>query len=105
MDSGLMSWQTTNRSNFNVFEKRDNILKFHPLIDINSREQRELYIKNHLLPFHPLQSKGYFSVGCTHCTKPGKVEMEDGIIVQKQNVDYTFESLHINRAYNKYRSV
>ena len=69
--SGLMSWQTSNRSNFNVFEKRDNILKFHPLIDI-SREQRELYIKNHLLPFHPLQSKGYFSVGCTHCTKPGK---------------------------------
>ncbi|NDD36140.1 MAG: phosphoadenylyl-sulfate reductase, partial [Flavobacteriia bacterium] len=27
---------------------------------------------DHLLPFHPLQSKGYFSIGCTHCTKPGK---------------------------------
>ena len=69
--SGLMSWQNTHRSNLNIFEEKDNLIKFYPLIDV-SREQRELYIKNHLLPFHPLQSKGYFSVGCTHCTKPGK---------------------------------
>ena len=69
--SGLMSWQSNHRSSLNIFEERDNILKFYPLIDV-SREQRELYIKDHLLPFHPLQTKGYFSVGCTHCTKPGK---------------------------------
>ena len=69
--SGLMSWQSNHRANLNIFEERDNILKFYPLLDV-SREQREVYIKDHLLPFHPLQSKGYFSVGCTHCTKPGK---------------------------------
>lgn len=69
--SGLMSWQNSQRSNLNIFEEKDNLIKFYPLIDV-SRKQRELYIKNHLLPFHPLQSKGYFSVGCTHCTKPGK---------------------------------
>lgn len=69
--SGLMSWQSNHRANLNIFEERDNILKFYPLLDV-SREQREVYIKDHLLPFHPLQSKGYFSVGCIHCTKPGK---------------------------------
>ena len=50
---------------------RQAILKFYPLLDV-SREQREAYIKDYLLPFHPLQSKGYFSVGCVQCTKPGK---------------------------------
>ena len=54
-----------------IFEERGGILKFYPLLDV-SREQLEAYIKDHLLPFHPLQTKGYFSIGCTHCTKPGK---------------------------------
>lgn len=69
--SGLMSWQSDHRSTLDIFEERGGILKFYPLLDV-SREQREAYIKDHLLPFHPLQSKGYFSIGCTHCTKPGK---------------------------------
>ena len=69
--SGLMSWQSDHRSTLDIFEERGGILKFYPLLDV-SREQREAYIKDHLLPFHPLQTKGYFSIGCTHCTKPGK---------------------------------
>ena len=68
--SGLMSWQSDRRSSLDVFEDRGGILKFYPLLDV-TREQREAYIKDHLLPFHPLQNKGYFSIGCTHCTKPG----------------------------------
>jgi len=54
-----------------IFEERGGVLKFYPLLDV-TREQREAYIKDHLLPFHPLQSKGYYSIGCTHCTQPGK---------------------------------
>ncbi len=69
--SGLMAWQSKHRSDLNVFEERGGILKFYPLIDI-SREERESYIKDHHLPFHPLVSRGYFSVGCEHCTQPGK---------------------------------
>ena len=69
--SGLMSWQSDHRATLDIFEERGGIIKFYPLLDV-SREQREAYIKDHLLPFHPLQSKGYFSIGCTHCTKPGK---------------------------------
>ena len=44
-------------------------MKFYPLLDIDYLE-RDKFIKDHHLPFHPLKSKGYSSVGCTHCTVP-----------------------------------
>lgn len=69
--SGLMSWQSDHRATLDIFEERNGILKFYPLLDV-SREQRDDYIKEHHLPFHPLISKGYFSIGCSHCTVPGK---------------------------------
>ena len=69
--SGLMSLQSDHRKTLDIFEERGGVLKFYPLLDV-TREQREAYIKDHLLPFHPLQSKGYYSIGCTHCTQPGK---------------------------------
>jgi phosphoadenosine phosphosulfate reductase len=69
--SGLMSWQSDRRATLDIFEERGGVIKFYPLLDV-TREQREAYIKDHLLPFHPLQSKGYFSIGCKHCTQPGE---------------------------------
>ena len=33
--------------------------------------ERDEFIKDHHLPFHPLKSKGYSSIGCFHCTVPG----------------------------------
>ena len=69
--SGLMRWQTNNRETLDIFEKRNDVVKFYPLLDITA-EQREAFIKDHHLPFHPLISKGYFSIGCEHCTVPGK---------------------------------
>ncbi|MBT6440552.1 MAG: phosphoadenylyl-sulfate reductase [Flavobacteriales bacterium] len=69
--SGLMEWQTNHRSSLDIFEQRNDILKFYPLLDI-SRQERDNFIKDHHLPFHPLISKGYYSIGCTHCTLPGK---------------------------------
>lgn len=68
--SGLMSWQSDHRATLDIFEQRGGILKFYPLIDV-TREQREAYIREHDLPFHPLVAKGYSSIGCTHCTLPG----------------------------------
>ncbi len=68
--SGLMRWQTEHRSILDIFEVRSGIIKFYPLIDI-TREQRDAYIKEHRLPFHPLVAVGYSSIGCTHCTAPG----------------------------------
>ena len=69
--SGLMKWQSDHRSSLDVFEERNGMLKFYPLVDV-TREEREEFIKEHHLPFHPLISKGYYSIGCSHCTKPGK---------------------------------
>lgn len=69
--SGLMEWQSDHRASLDIFEERGDILKFYPLLDV-TEEERVSYIKEHLLPFHPLQAKGYFSVGCEHCTVPGK---------------------------------
>jgi phosphoadenosine phosphosulfate reductase len=68
--SGLMRWQTDHRSTLDVFEVRGGIIKFYPLIDV-TREQRDAYIEEHKLPFHPLVAIGYSSIGCTHCTVAG----------------------------------
>jgi len=69
--SSLMHWQTDHRSGLEVFERRRGMLKCNPMIDV-TREQRDAYIREHELPFHPLVAKGYQSIGCTHCTVAGE---------------------------------
>lgn len=68
--SGLMNWQSPTRADLEVFEERDGLLKFYPLVDF-TRAQAEAYYAEHDLPRHPLEAEGYASVGCTHCTQPG----------------------------------
>jgi phosphoadenosine phosphosulfate reductase len=69
--SSLMNWQTDHRSGLDVFEERRGMIKFNPMIDV-SREERDAYIEEHKLPFHPLVADGYSSIGCTHCTVKGE---------------------------------
>jgi phosphoadenosine phosphosulfate reductase len=69
--SGLMSSQNTHRGNLKVFEQKDDIIKFYPLID-QSEKIAKGYMKKHHLPEHPLLKAGYNSVGCFHCTVAGK---------------------------------
>lgn len=69
--SSLMTWQSDHRAGLRVFEERRGILKFNPMIDV-TREQRDAYIREHDLPFHPLVKDGYQSIGCTHCTVRGE---------------------------------
>ncbi|MEL6923327.1 MAG: phosphoadenosine phosphosulfate reductase family protein, partial [Bacteroidota bacterium] len=68
--SGLMKWQSDFRNSLNIFEDRGEITKFYPLLDIDFIGRDE-FIREHHLPFHPLKSKGYASIGCQHCTVPG----------------------------------
>ncbi|WP_019038413.1 phosphoadenylyl-sulfate reductase [Psychroflexus tropicus] len=68
--SGLMEWQSDHRSSLDIFEQRGEILKFYPLLDV-TKQERDDFIKKHKLPFHPLVSQGYHSIGCKHCTVPG----------------------------------
>jgi len=69
--SGLMQWQSDFRNSLNIFEEREEIMKFYPLLDIDFIG-RDAFIRDHHLPFHPLKSKGYSSIGCQHCTVPGE---------------------------------
>lgn len=69
--SGLMKWQSDHRETLDIFEVRNGILKFYPLLDV-TKEERDAFIEKHQLPFHPLVAKGYHSIGCSHCTVPGK---------------------------------
>ncbi len=69
--SGLMAYQTAFRARLKIFEKQGDIIKFHPLIDIDEGEFL-YYLSYNDLPRHPLEGQGYGSVGCTHCTFQGK---------------------------------
>jgi len=69
--SGLMGWQSKFRKTLDIFELKNGILKFYPLIDVEEHEVRE-YFKKHNLPDHPLYKHGYESIGCMHCTKMGE---------------------------------
>jgi phosphoadenosine phosphosulfate reductase len=68
--SSLMRWQTEHRAELDIFEVRRGVIKFNPMIDVGQAE-RDAYIREHDLPFHPLVAKGYSSIGCKHCTVPG----------------------------------
>lgn len=69
--SGVMAWQTSHRAAMKIFEKKGKLLKFHPLLDLSESDKNLFFIINNL-PLHPLVARGYDSVGCVHCTQPGK---------------------------------
>ncbi|MEJ2574832.1 MAG: phosphoadenylyl-sulfate reductase, partial [Gammaproteobacteria bacterium] len=68
--SSLMRWQTSHRAGLEIFEERGGVIKFYPMVDVG-KDERDAYIREHQLPFHPLVARGYSSVGCSHCTVPG----------------------------------
>ncbi len=68
--SGLFRYQNQNRAKLRLFEPKDQLLKFHPIIDM-SKEDVQLYMDVYDLPKHSLSYQGYGSIGCTHCTAKG----------------------------------
>mgnify|MGYP006280026667 CR=1 FL=1 len=68
--SGLIGYQNHHRSNLEFVEARNDIYKCYPMIDWSPRLVND-YMEQYGLPRHPLEFKGYGSVGCTHCTSPG----------------------------------
>lgn len=69
--SGLIGFQNRNRSDLQIVDDEQGLIKFYPLIDWNTALVEE-YLESHGLPQHPLKDKGYGSVGCTHCTVPAE---------------------------------
>ena len=69
--SGLMQSQNSYRRQLNIFEQKEGILKFYPIIDFSDADAKA-YIAKHDLPPHPLVAHGFNSVGCIHCTVKGR---------------------------------
>lgn len=69
--SGLIKSQSEFRSSLRLFEDNQEVIKFHPLYDLEYSEI-EKYVKYFKIPPHPMVGKGYESIGCTHCTAKGK---------------------------------
>ncbi|MEP1033280.1 phosphoadenylyl-sulfate reductase [Ekhidna sp.] len=68
--SGLLRFQNENRQHLRIFEPRNELLKFHPIIDMTP-EEVSLYTTIYELPQNKLYYQGFGSVGCTHCTEKG----------------------------------
>ena len=74
--TGVRRDQNANRKTFDYEQEapRD-IIRFHPMLDWTNKMIWQ-YINLHELPKHPLDDKGYFSVGCEPCTQ--KFNLEGG---------------------------
>ncbi len=67
--NGIRADQNANRKNMKVVEKtQHDCIRFHPILDWNSKMIYS-YIKKHALPPHPLEEKGFLSIGCEPCTQ------------------------------------
>lgn len=95
--SGLMAYQTPLRAGLRVFEQQGDIIKFHPFVDIDEGEFL-YYLSYHDLPRHPLEEKGYGSIGCLHCTEAG--EGREG---RWKGTDKTECGLHLGYFENRLR--
>lgn len=77
-------WITGVRGDQNSIRKRfkteqsapHGVLRFHPILDWTSKQVYD-YRKEHNLPVHPLESKGYLSIGCEPCTRKLDPEMHE----------------------------
>ena len=71
--SGLRHDQSPGRSRAPKLDRDDRrgVWKLNPLADWDDRDVWR-YIQRHDLPYNRLHDRGYGSIGCTHCTKPGE---------------------------------
>ena len=76
--NGIRSDQNSNRKSMEIEQKAPfGTLRFHPLLDWNSKMIYD-YRKKYNLPEHPLDSQGYLSIGCEPCTRKVVLENDRG---------------------------
>lgn len=67
--NGVRADQSAVRKSFKVEEKAPHgVTRFHPMLDWTSI-QIQKYLHENQIPPHPLEEKGYFSIGCEPCTR------------------------------------
>lgn len=59
-----------------IQETKDGILRYHPILNWNSK-MVYYYIKENNLPKHPLEEEGYLSIGCKPCTIKCDGDLDD----------------------------
>ena len=70
--SGLRRNQSAGRANTPKlgWDRKHGLWKLNPLADWTERDVWSYIVANEV-PYHPLHDRGYSSIGCTHCTRPG----------------------------------
>jgi phosphoadenosine phosphosulfate reductase len=67
--NGIRADQNENRKTFQTEEKTNSrAMRYHPMLHWNSK-MIYAYIREHNIPKHPLDAKGYMSIGCEPCTR------------------------------------
>ncbi len=75
--NGVRADQSAVRKGFNIEEKaKHGVTRYHPMLDWNGR-MISAYIRENNLPKHPLEDKGYLSIGCEPCTRLLTPEMAE----------------------------
>lgn len=75
--TGIRKEQSQNRNHLSAVEwdERNQIVKFHPLLEWNLSKLKD-FIKKHNVPYNSLHDRGFPSIGCQPCTRAVK-EGED----------------------------
>ena len=70
--TGIRREQSPTRADAPKLEwmERRGVWKFNPLADWSDEDVWE-YVREHDLPYNPLHDRGYSSIGCAPCTRPG----------------------------------
>lgn len=67
--NGVRADQSAQRKTFEIEQPTpQRAIRFHPMLDWTSKMIHE-YRMEYNLPEHPLEAKGYYSVGCEPCTQ------------------------------------
>jgi phosphoadenosine phosphosulfate reductase len=75
--NGIRADQSATRSAMQLEQKAPHgSLRFHPMLDWN-KKKIFAYLREYDLPRHPLDMKGYASIGCEPCTRRLDPEMQE----------------------------
>lgn len=75
--TGLRAKQTAHRKTLDRIEMQENRYKLLPILHWTSRDVY-MYLKSRDLPYHPLWTEGYVSVGDAHSSRPLSAGDTDG---------------------------
>ena len=80
--SGVRRAQASTRAERSLAEAQKDTIKVYPIVDL-SDDDVNAYMAKHELPYHPLVSQGYVSIGDWHSTKP----LEAGMTAEETRFD------------------